>query len=249
MLTVKEASRIAGVSIRTLHHYDGIGLLKPSERSAAGYRLYSTTDMQRLQQILLYRELEFSLADIRRIMDASDFDKKRALEQQIELLELRRERIDALIGLAQSLAREDVRNMSFEAFDTSKIDEYAAQAKASWGATKEWDDYKKKSAGRTREDEIDLGKQMMELFVPFGQMAATGVEPTSREAKAQARQIQDYISQHFYECSTEVFAQLGKAYGAGGEFTHNIDAAAGPGSAAFAAKAVAALCAEEQNSK
>lgn len=244
MLTVKEASELAGISIRTLHHYDAIGLLKPSERSAAGYRLYSTTDMERLQQILLYRELEFSLADIRKIVDAPDFDKAKALKQQVELLELRRERIDALIDLAQSLMRKDGNKLSFEAFDTGRIEKHTAEARASWGATKEWQDYEKKSAGRTREDEAELGKQLMALFAPFGQMAATGVDPASSEAKAQAKRIQDFISRHYYECSTKVFAQLGRTYGAGGEFTQNIDAAAGPGAAKFAASAVAALCDE-----
>ena len=99
MKTVHEVSKLTGVSIRTLHHYDKIGLLSPATRTEAGYRLYNEGDLARLQQILLFRELEFPLKEIRRIIDAPDFDQARALEQQIELLRLRREHIDNLIGM------------------------------------------------------------------------------------------------------------------------------------------------------
>ena len=130
--------------------------------------------------------------------------------------------------------------MAFEAFDTSKMDEYAAQAKASWGETPEWKEYERKSAGRTKEDDRVLGDELMSLFKPFARMAAEGVDPACEEALAQAKRIQDYISEHFYACSDEVFLQLGRAYGAGGDFTRNIDAAAGTGAAAFATQAIEA---------
>ena len=126
MRTVREVSKLAGVSVRTLHHYDQIGLLRPSARSEAGYRLYDDADLLRLQHIMLFRELEFPLADIRRILDSPAFDQARALQQQIELLELRREHISDLIGLAKDLQAKGVGAMSFEAFDTSKLDAYAA---------------------------------------------------------------------------------------------------------------------------
>jgi len=89
-----------------------------------------------------------------------------------------------------------------------------------------------------------MGEQLMALFVPFGRMAAEGTEPSSAQALAQAATIQQFITDHFYTCTNETFAQLGRAYGAGGEFSENIDAAAGPGAAAFAAQAVAAFCAQ-----
>lgn len=243
MLTVKEVSELTGVSVRTLHHYDSLGLLVPSERTDAGYRLYGEADLEKLQQILLFRELEFSLSDIRRITETPDFDRKRALEQQLELLKMKRERIDGLIDLARSLMKEEKMTMNFDAFDTEKMDEYAARAKASWGKTAEYAEYEQKSAGRTRAEEADKGAQLMALFEPFGRMAAEGVDPASAEAVAQAKRIQDFISENFYTCSIQVFAQLGMSYGAGGEFTENIDKAAGSGAGEFAAKAVAAYCA------
>ncbi len=243
MLTVHEVSELAGVSVRTLHHYDAIGLLKPHERTEAGYRLYNDQDLARLQQILLFRELEFPLADIRRIVDSPDFDKDKALEQQIGLLKLRRERIDNLIDMAQAAMRGSEETMSFKAFDTTKINEYAAQAKASWGNTPEWEEYEMKREGRSAQAEAEMGAQLMELFVPFGAMAAQGANPASEEARSQAMAIQAFISEHFYVCSNEVFAQLGSAYGAGGEFTDNINAVAGPGAAEFAAEAIKLYCA------
>ena len=241
MRTVHEVSELTGVSVRALHHYDRIGLLHPSGRTDAGYRLYSDEDLERLQQIMLFRELEFPLKDIREIVEAPGFDRSRALEQQIRLLELRRLHIDGLIELARDMLKRGERAMTFKPFDTSKIDEYAKQAKASWGATTAWQEYEHKSACRSKEEEGMLGQEMMALFEPFGRMAAEGTDPASPEATAQAKRIQDFITAHYYTCTDEIFAQLGRAYGSGGDFTRNIDAAAGEGAAAFAMHAVEAL--------
>ena len=149
MKTVHEVSELAHVSVRTLHHYDQIGLLQPSARSEAGYRLYSDEDLARLQQIMLFRELEFPLADIRAILDSPDYDQGRALEQQIELLELRREHIDNLIDMAKTLKTMGARALSFKPFDTSKLDEYMAAAREAWGKTPQWAEYEQKWAGKT----------------------------------------------------------------------------------------------------
>jgi DNA-binding transcriptional MerR regulator len=241
--TVHEVSELTGVSVRALHHYDAIGLLCPSTRTDAGYRLYGAADLERLQHILLFRELEFPLKEIGQIIDNPGFDQSQALEQQIRLLELRREHIDKLLDLARAMKTKGMRTLAFDAFDTSKIEEYAAQAKATWGASPEWKEYERKSKGRTKGDERAMGEELMELFKPFGRMAAEGVDPASPEAVAQARLIQSYITDHFYTCSDEVFLQLGRSYGCGGDFTRNIDAAAGNGAGVFAMHAVeAAVC-------
>ena len=242
MMTVHEVSELAHVSVRTLHHYDQIGLLVPSARSDAGYRLYSDADLARLQQIMLFRELEFPLADIRAILDSPEFDQGRALEQQIALLELRREHLDSLIALAKGMKKERVGDMDFEPFDTSKIDEYKQAARESWGDAPQWAEYEQKWAGKTKEAEAAMGERMMELFVPFGQMAARGADPTSDEAQARVAAIQDFITQNYYTCTNEILASLGQAYGSGGDFTRNINAAAGSGAAEFAAAAVEAFC-------
>ena len=105
MMTVHEVSTRTGVSIRALHHYDKIGLLPATEVTAAGYRLYDDTALERLQYILLFKELEFSLKDIRDILDSADFDQEKALEQQIHLLELKKERLDSLLNLARGIKK------------------------------------------------------------------------------------------------------------------------------------------------
>ena len=145
MKTVKQVSEMTGVSIRALHHYDAIGLLRPTAVTASGYRLYDDTALEKLQQIMLFRELEFPLRDIKEIMDRPDFDRDKALEQQIALLTLKKERIENLIDLARVIKRMGVKYMSFEAFDTKKLDEYAAQAKAAWGATPEYREFEEKT--------------------------------------------------------------------------------------------------------
>ncbi|MDD6731026.1 MAG: MerR family transcriptional regulator, partial [Eggerthellaceae bacterium] len=161
MRTVHEVSELAHVSVRTLHHYDKIGLLRPSARSEAGYRLYSDGDAARLQQIMLFRELEFSLADIGAILDSPRFDREKAIDQQIELLKLRRERIGKLIDMAKALQGGEGSTLEFKPFDTSKLDEYAEQAKASWGTTPQWREYEGKWAGRPKGEQAAMGKSLM----------------------------------------------------------------------------------------
>lgn len=121
MMTVNDVSKMTGVSIRTLPYYDNIGLLKPSGRTDTGYRLYDDTALERLQQILLFRELEFSLKDISRIISADNFDRDKALEQQIELLTMKREHIDNLIEFARKIRTTGVDIMDFSVFDTKNM--------------------------------------------------------------------------------------------------------------------------------
>ena len=124
MKTVKEVSELTGVSIRTLHYYDSIGLLRPTEITESGYRLYDDTALERLQQILLFRELQFPLKEIKEILDSPNFDKDKCLEQQITLLQLKKEHLENLIDLARGIKLIGVKKLDFKAFDTSKIDEY-----------------------------------------------------------------------------------------------------------------------------
>ena len=135
MMTVHEVSKLAGVSIRTLQYYDKIGLLHPTGYTDAGYRLYDDTDLERLQHILLFRELEFPLKDIRDILNSPGFDRSRALEQQIELLRLKKEHIENLMNFALGIKMMGVKHMDFKAFDRSKLDEYSRQAKELYGNT------------------------------------------------------------------------------------------------------------------
>ena len=133
MMTVNEVSKLSGISVRTLHYYDQIGLLHPDQVSEAGYRLYGQASLERLQQILLFRQLEFPLKEIKDIIDSPDFNKEEALDQQIQMLRLQQEHLSGLINLALEIKKNGVNKMDFKPFDTSKLDEYAKEAKERWG--------------------------------------------------------------------------------------------------------------------
>ena len=239
MMTVHEVSKISGVSIRALHHYDRIELLPATEVNQAGYRLYDEAALERLQHILLFKALEFSLKDIKVILDSPDFDRSKALEQQIHLLELRKEHLQNLIDLARGIKAIGVKHMSFEAFDTRKIDEYAAQAKASWGTTDAYKEYEQKSAGRTKETQQKLNVEMMHIFAEFGKIK--DMSPESAEAVALAKKLQNHITENYYTCTDEILLGLGTMYAGGGDFTKNIDKVGGEGTAVFAYEAIKAM--------
>ena len=240
MMTVQKVSRLTGVSIRTLQYYDRIGLLHPTEYSDAGYRLYDDTALETLQQILLFRELQFPLKDIGKIIGSPDFDRSKALEQQIELLTLKKEHIENLIDLARGIQLLGVRHLKFDAFDTKKIDEYAARAKASWGNTPAYKEFEEKSKGRTKEQDREISLGMMDIFTEFGAIRTS--EPGSEEAQALVKKLQDYITAHFYTCTDEILKGLGKMYSGGGDFTKNIDSYGGEGTAEFTHRAIEIYC-------
>jgi len=228
------------VSIRTLQYYDTIGLLKPYSYTEAGYRLYDDTALERLQQILLFKELEFPLNEIKRIIDAPNFNKNKALEQQIELLTLKKEHLENLITFARGIKLMGVKKMDFKVFDTKKIDEYAKRSKEQWGQTDAYKEFEHKSQGRTESEEMNIAQDFMNLFSEMGTMK--NLDPASEQVQLHVKKIQDYITAHFYTCTKEIFRSLGEMYGCGGEFTENIDKVGGVGTAEFASKAIKIYC-------
>lgn len=240
MMTVKEVSDLTGVSIRTLHYYDQLGLLPAAGHTDSGYRLYDDAALERLQQILLFRELEFPLKDIQRILTNSAFDRWKALAQQIELLTLKKQHLESLISLAQKTLTTGGTYMDFTAFDTQKIQEYTRQAKQQWGATSAYKEFEQKTAHQTAQEAADMGSRLMEILAVFGGMQHKS--PTAPAVQTQVKALQAFITEHYYTCTKEIFAQLGQMYGAGGAFTENINAAGGPGTAEFAAKAIEVYC-------
>ena len=215
MMTVKEVSRLTGVSIRALQYYDRIGLLHPSGHSQAGYRLYDEADLEILQQILLFRELEFPLKDIRKIIRSPGFDRSKALDQQIGLLKLKKEHIENLIDLA-------------------------VRTKEKEGTTPAYQEYEEKAKDRTKEETGDISRGLMDIFAEFG--AIRNTDPASEAAQALVKKLQEYITKHYYTCTKEILSGLGKMYAAGGEFTGNIDSYGGEGTATFAHQAIEAYC-------
>ena len=240
MMTVNEVSKLTGVTVRTLQYYDKIGLLKPAEYTESGYRLYDDTELEKLQQILLFRELEFPLKEIKEIITGSHFDKARALDQQIELLTLKKEHLENLIVFARKLKTKGADKMDFSAFDTSKMEEYAKKAKEEWGDTPQYQEYEKKSASRTKEGEATMIKEFMGVFAEFGKIKDS--DPSSDEAKGMVKKLQDYNTEHFYKCTDDILLDLGRMYVSNSEFTENIDNAGGKGTADFACRAIRAYC-------
>lgn len=240
MMTVKEVSDLTGVSIRTLHYYDQLGLLPAAGHTDSGYRLYDDAALERLQQILLFRELEFPLKDIQHILTNSAFDRRKALAQQIELLTLKKQHLESLISLAQKTLTTGGTYMDFTAFDTQKIQEYTRQAKQQWGATSAYKEFEQKTAHQTAQEAADMGSRLMEILAVFGGMQHKS--PTAPAVQTQVKALQAFITEHYYTCTKEIFAQLGQMYGAVGAFTENINAAGGPGTAEFAAKAIEVYC-------
>lgn len=240
MKTVHEVSKLTGVSIRTLHYYDRIGLLKPSDITMSGYRLYDDMALERLQHILLFRELQFPLKDIKNILDSPDFDRSKALEQQIALLQMRKEHLENLITFARGIQLEGVRNMDFKVFDTRKLDEYAEQAKAQWGQTEAYKEFEQKRKNRSNEQEQKIIEGLMELFVEFGRLRH--LKPQEEAIQEQVRKLQEFITEHYYTCTPEILKGLGAMYTGGGSMTENINEAAGAGTAEFAAEAINIYC-------
>lgn len=231
MKTVKEVSEFTGVSVRTLHHYDAIGLLKPSRVTEAGYRLYDDATLQRLQSILLFRTLRFSLKEIGQILDAPHFDPQEALEQQLTMLELQRQQLDETIAHVRKMKETGVITMNFDAFDTEKLDRYAEEAKAKWGSTDAYKEFAKKTKGQSREQQRSDGDALMAIFAEFGAIRHTA--PESAGAQALVAKLQKFITDHYYTCTPQILKGLGMMYIAGDSMTENIDKTGGEGTASF----------------
>ena len=238
LMNIGELSATSHVSVRMLRHYDQIGLLRPTQVTEAGYRQYDESALERLYIIRLFRELEFSLTDIRRIIDVPDFDPIDALDRQITLLTMRREHIDNLILLAKGMKLKGLNHMDFTAFDTRKIDDYAAQAKAAWSKTDTWKEFE--ARGKSAADNQKDGQQLMDLIAQFGKRR--DIDPACDEAQAMVQQLQAFITDNFYTCTVPVLRSLADMYDGGGDFTRNIDKAGGTGTAAFLAQAMRIYC-------
>lgn len=241
MKTVKQVSQVSGVSVRTLHHYDAIGLLKPTRVTEAGYRLYDEDALERLQSILLFRELQFPLKEIGRILDTPGFDRRAALNDQIHLLELQREHIDRLLSSAREMQENGGKMMSFSVFDKKQQLAFAEEAKQRWGSTDAYRESQEKTAGKSDEQLRQDGSDLMAFFAKLGQLKSGN--PHGEKAQAVVAELQQFITEHYYNCTKPILSGLGQMYVADERFKANIDNAGGEGTAEFAAEAIAFYCA------
>ena len=238
-MKISEVAKLTGVTVRTLHYYDEIGLLKPGQVTEAGYRVYDESDLAVLQQILFFRELDFPLEDIRKIMQHPAYEQESALRKQKELLMQKRSRLDGLIALVDKTLKGE-HDMSFRQFDTTQIEEtrkkYAEEAKQRWGATAAYAEYEKKASHRSDAQQKMLEGEGAFILSEFGRNRF--LAPDSAEAQTLVKRWQEYITAHYYTCTKEILSCLGQMYIGDERFTQNIDEY-GAGTAAFMAEAIA----------
>ena len=237
---MKEVSQLTGISVRTLHYYDSIDLLKPTKVSDAGYRLYDNYSLNRLQTILIYRELQFSLMDIKKILDNPDFDFDDALKEQIHLLELQQKHTKELISLAHKIKNEGVNTMDFKVFDNEEFTNYASEVKEKWGHTPQYKEFQQINKKRNDEDRKEVNKEFMDIFTQLG--ALKHLPAKEEKVQDSIKALQMFITENYYNCTNEVLKGLGQMYVQDERFKKNIDKAGGEGTAEFVSQAIAVYC-------
>ena len=217
-MQIKEFAELTGVSVRTLHYYDEIGLLKPSEVDAQnGYRFYDEKSLERMREILFYRELDFSLKTIAEILSSPGYDKQQALSRQRKLLLSKKERLEQLIAAIDSVEKGEgfmTTNNDYEALKN----QYAEEVKQRWGNT---DAYKE-----NQQHDTDFSKSAALLdavFEEFAELNRGGILPNDEPAKVQVEKLQRCITDNFYTCTNKILAGLGQMYVVDERFKTNID--------------------------
>jgi MerR family transcriptional regulator, thiopeptide resistance regulator len=242
---VGEVARLAHVSVRTLHHYHEIGLLVPSGRSESGYRLYTPEDLERLQQVLFYKELGFGLEEIRAFVADPVFDRREALTGQRDLLARRARRLEAMLRLIdKTLAamqggiqmRQDEMFEVFGDFDTS---EHEQEARERWGGTETYEESTRRTQRYTKDDWSRFKSESDEVGSSIAALMDEGVEPSDQRAMDAVERHRLLIDSWFYPCSREMHAHLGRIYVADPRFTATYEKVR-PGMAQYVCDAAAA---------
>ena len=236
LMSVHEVAALTGITARTLHYYDEIGLLKPAKVTEAGYRMYDDAALGRLQNILLFRELEFPLKEIKAILDSPDFDPSEAIAQQIRLLELQYKHLGELIAFTREIQKKGAAAMNFDVFDKSEIEKYEEEVKAKWSNTKAYQEYRQKDITRDKEGYGKLADEMMTMFSELGKLKH--LSPDAHEVQEKISALQQFITDHYYVCTDEILRGLGEMYVCDERFKNNIDKAGGTGTADFVRQAI-----------
>jgi MerR family transcriptional regulator, thiopeptide resistance regulator len=224
MLTVGAVAELTNVTIRALHHYDEIGLVQPSQRTAAGYRLYDTGDLERLQTVLFYRELGFSLDDIDTLLRDPGFDRGDALREQRKLLEAEAHRYRRMVEAIDAAIDAHERGIPmeneamFEVFGEQQR-AYRREAEQRWGDTDAWAQSRRRTADYTERDWLDLKAESEAITLRILEVYRSGADPDSAEAMDAVDAHRQQISRRFYACSHEMQVHLGDMYVADPRFT------------------------------
>ena len=238
-MQIKEFADFTGVSVRTLHYYDEIGLLLPAfVDKLTGYRFYDENSLLRMQEILFYRELDFSLKSISEILSSPDHDKNKALKEQKQLLTLKKERLERLISAIDGAMKgENVMN----AFNNSEFEKYKDEVKEKWGKTDAYKEHAARTKNYSKQKWNDLAEGMDNIMAEFSVCMRNGEAPDSAEAQHLVKTLQEHITGNYYLCTNEILSGLGQMYVADERFKNNIDKHA-DGTAAFICEAITVYC-------
>jgi DNA-binding transcriptional MerR regulator len=241
-MQIKEFAEFTGVSVRTLHYYDEIGLLKPAfVDSTTGYRFYDGGSLLRMQQILFLRELDFPLKRIAEILASPDYDREASLKEQKSLLILKKERLERLIrAIDDAVEGENVMG----AFDNREFEKYKAEAQEKWGKTEAYKEHTEKTGDYSKQKWNALAGEMDRIMAEFALCMKKGETPNSAEAQQLVKALQAHITGSYYNCTNEILAGLGQMYVADERFKNNIDRH-GEGTAEFICDAINAYCISE----
>ncbi|MFP5372135.1 MAG: MerR family transcriptional regulator [Actinomycetes bacterium] len=248
-MTVGEVAAVAGVTVRTLHHYDRIGLLSPSGRTASGYRQYSPADLDRLHQVLLYRELGFALEDVAALL-ADDADPAAHLRRQHALLRERLERTQQMVAAVEKEMEARAMGISltpeerFEVFGDSDPDRYEEEVQERWGETEAYAQSTRRTAAYGKEDWLRIRAEGEDVETRFAAALAAGVPADSERAMDIAEEYRQQISRNFYDCPPGMHAGLGRMYVEDERFTAHYEKRA-PGLARYVSDAVQANAARQ----
>ena len=242
-MQIKDFAELTGVSVRTLHYYDEIGLLTPSSvDKQTGYRFYDENALARMQEILFFRELDFPLKSICAFLSSPHYDRKQALQRQKELLILKKERLERLIAAVDSAAKGE--NI-MKAFDSTQLDatrkQYETEVRERWGKTEAYAEFAEKTNGYSHNDHKNAADGLEKIMEEFAVCMKQGAAPESAEAQALAARLQAHITAQYYTCTKEILAGLGQMYTGDDRFRKNIDKHA-PGTAEYVSRAIAAYC-------
>ncbi|WP_320415013.1 MerR family transcriptional regulator [Kocuria sp. cx-116] len=224
LLTVGAASSLLGVSVRTLHHWDHIGLVSPSGRSSAGYRLYSADDVARIHRVLVYRELGFSLTEVGEILDDPSVNESAHLEKQRALLAERIDHLQQMVCAVDHMMEAHAMNKKLTPQEQSEIfgqdwnPEYQREAEERWGDTDQWEQSQQRAAGMSTEDWQRIKADGDQLNRDLAQAARDGIEPGSKQANQLAERHRESIAQ-FYDCSHAMQVCLATMYTQDPRFT------------------------------
>jgi len=224
-MKVKEVADLVGVSVRTLYHYDQIGLLKPKETTDSGYRLYSEEDLEKLQQILFFRELDFSLKEIKTIINSPSFNQQEALILQRKMLIEKRNRVDKMIETIDKTIKHIIGEIHItheERFEgiNFRFNQYEQEARMRWG-NRSVDKVNAKLKGMAKDEQEDLYQNWDMIFNKLVQLRA--YSPKSQEVQKAIKEWYDFLNENFGNYSLDAFYGLGQLYIKDERFTQNID--------------------------